>query len=61
MPDNYKKQWNIKVTAISIVIDVLRRVPKGLLKGLEYQKGQRRNGDHPHNRSVRILRRVLET
>ncbi len=38
-----KKQWNMKVTIIPIVIDVFGTVTKGLLKGLEVV------GDHPNN------------
>ena len=50
-----KKLWNMKVTVIPIVIGALGTVTKGLLKGLEgLEVGTLL-------RTVRILRRVLET
>ena len=58
-----KKLWNIKVTIVSIVIDALGTITKGLLKGL----GNLEVGGRVETiqttallRTARILRRVLE-
>ena len=57
-----KKQWNMKVTIIPIVISVFRTVTKGLLKGLEdLEVGGRVETIQALLRTARILRRVLET
>ena len=40
-----KKQWNMKVTVIPIVIGALGTVTKGLVQGLEYLE-IRISGDH---------------
>ena len=60
---NYKV-WNIKVTMISIVISALSTVNKGLLPRLEDLEIRGRVETIQTTallRSVRILRRVLET
>ena len=59
-----KKLWNMKVTIIPIVIGVFCTVTKGLLKGLEdLEVGGRVGTIHTTAllKTVRILRRVLET
>ena len=59
-----KKLWNMKVTIIPIVIGAFGTVTKGLLKGLEdLEVGGRveTNQTTAWLRTVRILRRVLET
>ena len=59
-----KKTWNMKVTIVSIVIDALGTVTKGLLKGLEdLEVGWRVETIQTTAllRTARILRRVLET
>ena len=59
-----KKQWNMKVTFIAIVIGALGMVKKELIKGME-DMDIRRQEDIVQTttllRSARILRRVLET
>ena len=59
-----KKLWNIKVTIVPIVIGALGTITKGLLKGLEDLEVGRRVETIQTTallRTVRILRRVLET
>ena len=59
-----KKLWNIKITLILIVISVLDTVTKGLvqgLEGLEIRAQVETIQTTALLRSVRILRRVLET
>ena len=59
-----KKLWNIKVTFIPIIIDALGTVTERLLKGLEDLKIRGRAETIQTTtllRSVRILRKVLET
>ena len=59
-----KKLWNRKVTIIPVVIDALGTVTKGLLKGLEDLeiRGQMETIQTTTLlRTVRILRRILET
>ena len=59
-----KKQWNIKVRIIPIVIGALVTVARGLIQGLEDLeiKGRRETTQTSALlRSARILRRVLET
>ena len=59
-----KKLWNMKVKIVPIVIGSLGTVTKGLLKGLEdLEVGGRVETIQmiPLLRTVRILRRVLET
>ena len=55
-----KKQWNMKVTIIPIVIGVFGTVTKGLLKGLEVV-GRVETIQTTLLRMARILKRVLET
>ena len=60
----WKKLWNMKVTIVPIVIDVLGTITKGLLKGLEdLEVGGRVETIQTTAllRTARILRRVLET
>ena len=59
-----KNLWNMKVMFIPIIISALGTVTKGLIKGLEDMeiKGRVENIQTTAElRSVRILRRVLET
>ena len=59
-----KQLWNMKVTVIPIVIGALGTVTKRLIKGLEDLKKRGRVETIQTTtllRSVRILRRVLET
>ena len=59
-----KKLWNMQVTIIPIVIGVFGTVTKGLLKGLEdLEVGGRVETIQATTllRTVRILRRILET
>ena len=59
-----KKLWNMKVTIIPIVIGAVGTVTKGFLKGLEdFEVGVRVETIQTITllRTVRILRRVLET
>ena len=59
-----KKQWNMKVTIVPIVIGALGTVTKGLLKGLEdLEVGGRVETIQTTAllRTARILRKVLET
>ena len=59
-----KKQWNMKVTIVSVVIVALGTITKGLLKGLEdLEVGGRVETVQTTAllRTARILRRVLET
>ena len=59
-----KKQWNMKVTIVPIVIGALGTITKGLLKGLEdFEVGGRVETIQTTAllRTTRILRRVLET
>ena len=59
-----KKLWNKKVTLVPIVISALGTVTKGLLKGLEDLEVSGRVETIQTTallRTVRILRRVLET
>ena len=59
-----KKLWNIKVTIILILISALRTESKGLVQGLEDSEITGRVETVQNTallRSVRILRRVLET
>ena len=59
-----KKQWNMKVTIIPIVIGAFGTVNKGLLKGLEdLEVGGRveTNQTTALLKTARILRRFLET
>ena len=59
-----KKLWSIQVTIISIVIGAFGTVTKGLLKGLEdLEVGGRVETIQTTAllRTVRILRRVLDT
>ena len=59
-----KKPWNMKVTVIPIVIGALGTVPKWLVEGKENLEIKRRVETILTTallRSVRILRRVLET
>ena len=61
---NWKKQLNMKVTMIPIVIGAFGTVSKGLLKGLEYLEVVGRVKIIQTTallRTARILRRVLET
>ena len=64
MPENWKKQWNMKVTIRPIVIGTFGTVTKGLLKGLEdLEVGGRVETIQTTAllKTARILRRVLET
>ena len=59
-----KKLWNMKVTFIPIIIGALDTVIKGLIKGLEDLEIKGRVETIQTTallRSVRILRRVVET
>ena len=59
-----KKLWNMKVTIVQIVIGALGTIAKGLLKGLEDLDISGRVETIQTTallRTVRILRRVLET
>ena len=59
-----KKLWNMKGTSIPIIIGTLGTVTKGLLQGLEDLEIRGRVETIQTTallRSVRILRRVLET
>ena len=59
-----KERWNMKVTVIPIVIDVLGTITEGLVQGLEDLeiRGQVEIIQTTASlRSARILRRVLET
>ena len=59
-----KKLWNMKVTIVSIVIGALGTITKGLLKRLEdLEVGERVETIQTTAllRTVRLLRRVLET
>ena len=59
-----KKLWNMKVTVKPIVIGALGTIPEGLVKGLEDLEIRRQEEMIQSTallRSVRILRRVLET
>ena len=59
-----KNLWNMKVTIIPIVIGAFGTVTKGLLKGLEDLEVRGRVEiiqTTAFLRTVRILRRVLET
>ena len=59
-----KKQWNMKVTIVPIVIGAFGTITKGLLKGLEdLEVGGRLETIQMIVllRTARILRRVLET
>ena len=59
-----KKLWNVKVTIVPIVIGAFSTITKGLLKGLEdLEVGGRVKTIQTTAllRTVRILRRVLET
>ena len=59
-----KKQWNMKVTIVPIVIGALGTITKGLLKGLEDLEVGRRVETIQTTallRTARILRWVLET
>ena len=59
-----KKLWNMKVTIIPIVIGAFNTVTKGLLKGLEESEVGGRVETIQTTallKTVRILRRVLET
>ena len=59
-----KKLWNMKVTIVPIVSGALRTITEGLLKGLEdLEVGGRVETIQTTAllRTVRILRRVLET
>ena len=59
-----KKQWNMKVMMIPIVVGALRTIPKGLVKGLENLeiRGQVDTIQTTAlSKSTRILKRVLET
>ena len=59
-----KKQWNMKVTTVPIMIGAFGTITKGLLKGLEdLEVGGRIETIQMTalQRTVRILRRVLET
>ena len=59
-----KKLWNMKVTVIPIIIGALDTVTKGLVQGLEDLEIRGRVETIQTTallRSVRILRRVLET
>ena len=59
-----KKTWNMKETVIPIIIGALGTVMKGLVKGLEDMEITGRVETIQTNalqRSVRIMRRVLET
>ena len=60
----WKKQWNMKVTTIPILIGAFGTVTKGLLKGLEdLEVGDRVETIQTTAllKTARILRRVLET
>ena len=57
-----QKLWNIKVTVILFVIDVLGAIPTGLLKKeevLEIRGQENPNQTSALLKSTRILRRVL--
>ena len=59
-----KKLWNMKVTIIPFVIDAFGTVTKGLLKvlvDLEIEGSMENIQTSALLRTVRILRRVLET
>ena len=59
-----KKQWNMKVTIIPIVIGAFGTVTKGLLRGLEDLEIRGRVETITTTtllRTARILRRVLKT
>ena len=59
-----KKLWNMKVTIVPIVVGALGTITKGLLKGLEdLEVGGRVETIQTTTllRTVRILKRVLET
>ena len=59
-----KKLWNMQVTIVPIVIGAFGTVTKGLLKGMEDLEVIRRVKNIQTTallRTVRILRRVLET
>ena len=59
-----KKQWNMKVTIVSIVIGAFGTVTEGLLKGREDLEVGRRVETIQTTallKTARILRRVLET
>ena len=59
-----KKQWNMKVVVITIVIGALSLVNKALILGLEDLE-MRGRGESKQStellRSTRVLRRVIET
>ena len=62
--ENWKKQWNMKVTIIPIVIGAFGTVTKGLLKGQEdFEFGGREETIQTTAllKTDRILRRILET
>ena len=64
LPRNLKKQWNMRVTIIPIVIDALGTVTKELVKGLEDLEIRGRGETITTTtllRSARILKRVMET
>ena len=59
-----KKQWNMKVMMISVVVGALGTIPKGLVNGkedLEIRGLLDNIQTTALLRSARILRRVLET
>ncbi len=59
-----RKLWNMTVTVIPIVIDALGTVPKDLENGIEEVETRERIatiGTTASLRSVKILKRVLET
>ena len=49
-----KKQWNMKVTIILILIGAIGTVTKGLIKGLEDLEKNRTSGDHPNYYTIEI-------
>ena len=63
LPRELKKLWNMEVTVIPIVIGAFGTVTKVLIQGLEDLeiRGRVETIQTTALRSVRILRRVLET
>ena len=64
LPRELKKLWNVKVTIVPIVIGAFGTITKGLLKGLDNMEvGGRVETIEMTTllRTVKILRRVLET
>ena len=53
LPENYKKNWKIKVTMTLIVAGALGTVPKGMEK-TGGRRNQRKIRDHPDHNIVKI-------